>query len=130
MTRADGRYTALDARSIYEHKSAAGAVYRAVLRAEASERLAWLGWRQTGRGLFETTGLADPVLRHFSQRRVEIEERAVALAGVGAVGDLSREQMEGIALATRKAKSYGVDGATWREEAQARAGSGANAPGD
>jgi hypothetical protein len=29
--------------------------------------------------------------------------------------------MQGIALATRKAKSYGVNGASWREEARARA---------
>jgi hypothetical protein len=32
---------------------------------------------------------------------------------------LSRERMQGIALATRKAKAYAVDGASWREEAQA-----------
>jgi conjugative relaxase-like TrwC/TraI family protein len=114
MTRADGRYTALDARSIYEHKSAAGAVYRAVVRAEVRERLPWLSWRQTGRGLFELDGIPEPVLRHFSQRRVEIEERALELTGIGAADGLSRERMEGIALATRKAKEYGVDGGTWR----------------
>jgi hypothetical protein len=61
------------------------------------------------------------VLRHFSQRRVEIMERAVELVGVGAAGELSRERMQGIALATRKAKSYGVDGGTWREQSRARA---------
>ncbi len=38
LTRADGRFTALDARALYEHKSAAGAVYRAVLRAEVHQR--------------------------------------------------------------------------------------------
>jgi conjugative relaxase-like TrwC/TraI family protein len=121
MTRADGRYTALDARSIYEHKSAAGAVYRAVVRAEVRERLPWLSWRQTGRGLFELDGIPEPVLRHFSQRRVEIEERALELAGIGAADGLSRERMQGIALATRKAKDYGVDGPTWRQQAHARA---------
>jgi len=121
ITFADGRYTALDARSIYEHKSGAGAVYRAVLRKEARERLPWLSWRATTRGLFELECVPDAVLRHFSRRRVEIEERAAELAGVGAAGELSRERMQGIALATRRAKTYGVDGATWREEAQARA---------
>jgi conjugative relaxase-like TrwC/TraI family protein len=119
MTCADGRHTALDARALYEHKSAAGAVYRAVLRAEVRERLPWLSWRAAGRGLFELEGVPDPVLRHFSQRRVEIEQRAAELVGPGV--PLSRERMQGIALATRKAKTYGVDGATWREEAQARA---------
>jgi hypothetical protein len=121
MTRADGRYTALDARWLYTHKSAAGAVYRAVLRREVRERLPSLSWRASGRGLFELDGISDEVLRHFSQRRVEIEERAAELVGVGAAAELSRERMQGIALATRKAKTYGVDGATWREEAQARA---------
>jgi conjugative relaxase-like TrwC/TraI family protein len=121
MTCAEGRYTALDARAIYEHKSAGGAVYRAVLRAEVRMRLAWLSWSATGRGLFELHGIPDAVLRHFSQRRVEIEERAVELAGGGAAAELSRERMQGIALVTRRTKRYGVDGATWREEARARA---------
>jgi conjugative relaxase-like TrwC/TraI family protein len=42
LTRAEGRYTSLDARALYEHKSAAGAVYRAALRAEVGERLPWV----------------------------------------------------------------------------------------
>jgi AAA domain/TrwC relaxase len=121
MTLADGRYTALDGHSLYVHKSAGGAVYRAVLRAEVRRRLPRLSWRLVGRGLFELEGVPDSVVCHFSQRRVEIEERALALVGVGAAGELSRERMQGIALATRKAKYYGVDGGTWREQAQARA---------
>src|SRR2546421_82275 len=55
-----------------------------------------------------------------SRRRVEIEERARELTGV-APGSLSRERLQGIALATRKAKVYGVDGARWQQEARARA---------
>ncbi|MGH2869435.1 MAG: MobF family relaxase, partial [Solirubrobacteraceae bacterium] len=120
MTRAEGRYTSLDAHAIYEHKSAAGALYRAVLRAEVSDRLPWVSWRAVSRGLFEIEGFPENVLRHFSQRRVEIEERALELAGVAADG-LSRERMQGIALATRKAKRYGVDGGSWRDQARARA---------
>ncbi len=42
LTRADGRFTSLDAHALYEHKSAAGAVYRAVLRAEVREQLPWV----------------------------------------------------------------------------------------
>ena len=120
LTAAEGRYTALDAHAIYEHKSAAGAVYRAVLRAVARERLPWVRWREVNRGLFEVDGVSDSVLRHFSQRRVEIEERAAELTTAGAAS-LSREQMQGIALATRRAKQYGVDGGGWREQARARA---------
>jgi conjugative relaxase-like TrwC/TraI family protein len=110
MTRAEGRWTTLEAHSLYEHKSAAGAVYRAVLRAEVRERLPWVWWRQVGRGLFEIEGVPHAVLREFSRRRVEIEERALELTGVAA-SRLSRERLQGIALATRKAKEYGVDGA-------------------
>ena len=57
LTRADGRYTALDAHALYEYKSSAGAVYRAVLRAEIRERLPWVSWTRTARGLFEIDGV-------------------------------------------------------------------------
>ncbi len=119
LTRADGRYTALDAHPLYEHKSAAGAAYRAVLRAEVRERLGWVSWRPVARGLFEIEGVPEAVLEHFSTRRAEIEQRALELTGVA--DGLSRERMEGIALATRRAKQYGVEGSTWREQARARA---------
>jgi conjugative relaxase-like TrwC/TraI family protein len=121
LTCADGRFTALDGRALYEHKSAGGAVYRAVLRAEVRQRLPWLWWRESGRGLFELDGIPDPVLRHFSRRRVEIEERALELVGAGEIGELSRGRMQGITLETRRAKISGVDGGSWREQARARA---------
>lgn len=121
LTLAEDRYTTLDAHALYEHKNAAGAVYRAVLRSQVSERLPWVSWRAAGRGLFEIDGLPEAVLRHFSQRRVEIEERAAELIGAGATRGLSRERMQGIALQTRRAKEYGVDGAGWQEQARARA---------
>jgi hypothetical protein len=82
--------------------------------------LPWVWWRQTGRGLFEIEGVPEAVLREFSRRRVEIEARALELTGVEA-SKLSRSRLQGIALQTRKAKEYGVDGARWRQEARARA---------
>jgi conjugative relaxase-like TrwC/TraI family protein len=121
LTRAQGRYTALDAHKLFEHKSPAGAVYRAALRVEVRERLPWVSWRPAGRGLFEIDGIPQAVVRHFSQRRAEILERAAALVGAGAAGSLSREQMQGIALATRRAKDRSPpDGERWREEARSR----------
>ncbi len=121
LTRADGKFTALDAHTLYQHKSAAGAVYRTALRAEVRERLPWVAWERTGRGLFEIDGVPADVLRHFSQRRVEIEERAAELVGADRVGALSRERMQGIALATRRTKdAVAVDGERWREDARAR----------
>jgi hypothetical protein len=105
---------------LYEYKSAAGALYRSVLRAEVRERLPWVWWRSVGRGLFEIEGVPHDVLREFSRRRVEIEERARELTGVAA-SQLGRARLQGIALATRKAKEYDVDGARWQAEARARA---------
>lgn len=120
MTRADGRYTSLDARDLFQHKNAAGAVYRAVLRAEVRERLPWVVWKQVSRGLFEIDGVPEGVLRHFSQRRAEIEARRDAVAGVGA--KLSRAAMQTIALSTRQPKDMAAEaGADWRMEAHARA---------
>jgi conjugative relaxase-like TrwC/TraI family protein len=78
-----------------------------------------VSWRQVGRGLFEIEGVPDGVLQEFSQRRVEIEARARELTG-GAASMLSRERLQGIALSTRKAKEYSVDGARWQQEARAR----------
>jgi len=99
--------------------SRAGPSTGRVLRAEVRERLPWVWWREAGRGLFEIEGVPDKVPREFSRRRVEIEERAVELTGVGAAM-LSRERLQRIALATRKAKAYGVDGGRWRQEARTR----------
>ena len=48
------------------------------------ERLPWASWQRVGRGLFEIDGVPDDVLRHFSQRRAEIEERAAELVGADA----------------------------------------------
>jgi hypothetical protein len=104
---------------LFEHKSAAGAVYRAVLRAEGRERLPWVSWSRTSRGLFEIDGVPAGVLRHFSQRRVEIEERAAELGG--AVRSLSRDAMQTITLATRRPKAPALDGELWRQDARARA---------
>lgn len=119
LTRADGRFTALDARALFEHKSAAGAVYRSVLRAEVRGRLPWVSWSRVGRGLFEIDGVPAGVLRHFSQRRVEIEQRAAELVGAGRA--LSREAMQTIVLATRRAKPTALEGEVWRDDARARA---------
>jgi len=119
LTRADGRFTALDARPLFEHKSAAGAVYRAVLRTEVRARLPWVSWVRVGRGLFEVDGVPAGVLRHFSQRRVEIEQRASELVGGGQA--LSRAAMQTIAFATRRAKPAAVDGGVWSQDARARA---------
>jgi len=93
----DERWTALDSRTIYLHRRAAGAVYRAELR----ERVAAIGgqWGALDRrGLAELDGLPSETLRDFSQRRSAIE------AMLDASGLSGRAASEAACLATRHDK--------------------------
>ncbi len=78
---ADRRWTALDSRTLYLHRRAAGAIYRAELR----QRVAALGgeWGAPDRrGLAELAGVERETLRPFSQRRNAIEADARALGRI------------------------------------------------
>ena len=116
---ADGRWTALDATPIYQHAKAAGYLYQAHLRAAVRERLSWVRWGPVRNGMAEIEQLAPAVLREFSTRRRQIEERERELVAAGAqVGYGGREA---IVHATRGRKRYGVDTAPWRDVVRARA---------
>ena len=115
----DGRWTALDATPIYQHAKAAGFLYQAHLRAAVRERLPWVRWGPVRNGMAEIEQLAPSVLREFSTRRRQIEERERELVAAGVdVGDSGREA---IAHATRVRKRYGIDTAPWRDVVRARA---------
>jgi conjugative relaxase-like TrwC/TraI family protein len=116
---ADGHWTALDATPIYQHAKAAGFLYQAHLRAAVRERLPWVRWGPVRNGMAEIEQLAPRVLREFSTRRRQIEERERELVTAGAqVGDGGREA---IAHDTRGRKRYGIDTAPWRDVVRARA---------
>jgi hypothetical protein len=116
---ADGRWTALDATAIYQHAKAAGFLYQAHLRAAVRERLPWVRWGPVHNGMAEIEQLAPAVLREFSTRRRQIEERERELVAAGVdVGDGGREA---IAHDTRGRKRYGIDTAPWRDVVRARA---------
>ena len=116
---ADGRWTALDATPIYQHAKAAGYLYQAHLRAVVRERLPWVCWGPVRNGMAEIEQIAPAVLREFSTRRRQIEERERELVASGVdVGDSGREA---IAHDTRSRKRYGVDTAPWRDVVRARA---------
>jgi Mrp family chromosome partitioning ATPase len=116
---ADGRWTALDATPIYQHAKAAGFLYQAHLRAAVRERLPWVRWGPVRNGMAEIEQLAPAVLREFSTRRRQIEERERELVAAGVqVGDSGREA---IAHDTRRRKRYGIDTAPWQEVVRARA---------
>ena len=117
--RPDGRWTALDATPIYQHAKAAGFLYQAHLRAAVRERLPWVRWGPVRNGMAEIEQLSPAVLREFSTRRRQIEERERELVAAGVqVGDGGREA---IAHDTRGRKRYGVDTAPWRDVVRARA---------
>ena len=123
---ADGRWTALDAKHIYEHAKAGGFVYQAHLRLAVRERLPWAVWGPVKNGTAELEQIPAGVVHEFSTRRRRILERERELVAAGvAVGDAGRER---IAFDTRETKRN-VDELDWRTEVRARAaehGLGAN----
>ena len=115
----DGRWTALDGTPIYRHARAAGFLYQAHLRAAVRERLPWVRWGAVRNGMAEIEQIAPGVLREFSTRRRQIEERQRELIAAGV--EVRRAGREAIAHDTRERKRYGVDTAPWREVVRARA---------
>jgi|CXWL01.1.fsa_nt_gi conjugative relaxase-like TrwC/TraI family protein len=69
---ADGRTATIDARPIYAHKMAAGALYRSELGHQLTERLG-VALEQV-ETWFEIKGVPEDLCEHFSKRRAVIEE--------------------------------------------------------
>jgi len=116
MTRGpDGRWTALDARRLYVNAKTGGYLYQAQLRAELTRRLG-VEWGPVHRGQADLAGIPPGVLRAFSRRRVELEQRMVER------GERSSRAAQVAALDTRRAKDYSVAaeslGEEWRERAR------------
>jgi conjugative relaxase-like TrwC/TraI family protein len=63
---------ALDARYLHHEAKAASALATAEMRYQLTDRLG-VRWRPSRHGGWEIAGFSDPVLREFSQRRIEIE---------------------------------------------------------
>ena len=112
----DRRWTSIDSRTLYAHRRAAGAIYRAELRS----RVAALGgvWSAPDRrGLSELAGMDAELLTSFSRRRNQIE---AALAESGTAG---RAAAQAACLATRRAKldvELADLASEWAERAGAR----------
>ncbi|GAC1340171.1 MAG: MobF family relaxase [Candidatus Dormibacteria bacterium] len=112
----DGRWGALDARLLYSHAKAAGALYQAELRHQLSRRLG-VHWTPVCNGLAEVEGVPAPVILAFSQRRQEI------LAHLSARGETSARAAQVATLETRRAKDHRVNPEgllpEWRQRAVA-----------
>jgi Mrp family chromosome partitioning ATPase len=83
------------------------------------ERLPWVRWGAVRNGMAEIEQIAPEVLREFSTRRRQIEERERELVASGV--EVRRAGREAIAHDTRARKRYGIDTAPWREVVRARA---------
>lgn len=70
----DGRWLALDARTIKRDQRTLSAVYHAGLRAELTQRLG-VRWRAPANGIAEMAGMPDDVLGEFSRRAEAVEAR-------------------------------------------------------
>jgi conjugative relaxase-like TrwC/TraI family protein len=68
----DGRWSALDARSLYGWAKTVGFLYESQLRAELTRRLG-VTWTPVRNGIADLDGISKPVLQTFSRRRREIE---------------------------------------------------------
>ena len=93
----DGRWGTLDARHLFAHRVTAGHLYQAELRHQLTNTLG-VAWTPTQRGAGEIAGIPPELLRAFSTRRAEIEERLEIL------GDSSAAASRRAALETRRPK--------------------------
>ncbi len=98
---ADGRWSALDGRAIFQHAKTAGYLYEARLRAELTERLG-VAWTPVRNGIADIEGVPKEVLRAFSRRRAEIEEELLRR------GESSAAAARMATLSTRQRKDYEV----------------------
>jgi conjugative relaxase-like TrwC/TraI family protein len=92
----DGRRAAMDARLLYQHAQAAGAIYDGALRAGLTRRLG-LGWERRGDSI-EIAAVPPGLCEHWSTRRRQIE------AQLREWGQSSAKGGQAAAYATRRAK--------------------------
>ncbi|MDA8045700.1 MAG: relaxase domain-containing protein [Actinomycetota bacterium] len=111
---ADGRWSALDSRSLFAHARTAGFVYQAALRDRLTRSLG-LGWSPVRAGMAEPAGIARGVLREFSTRRRDIEEH------LAAVGESGAKAAQVAAYRSRTAKDHDVDAGVLVESWRLRA---------
>lgn len=94
--REDGNTGALKTEKLYQHKMAAGAIYRAELAYQLEQSL---GVEILKDGFsFKVAGVSDKLCDHFSERRKEIEEKLEKLGLTSAIASSK------IALSTRATK--------------------------
>lgn len=110
----DGRWLALDARTIKIDQRTLSALYHANLRSELTGRLG-VEWRQPERGIADIAGFPDEVLAGFSQRSRDVVRRLAAkverfhetMGRSPTMKEAWRLEREAV-LDSRPAKPYGI----------------------
>jgi conjugative relaxase-like TrwC/TraI family protein len=116
----DGQMRALDGMSLFHHAKTAGYVAGAELRHQLTARLG-VEWSPVVRGLSEIAGVGEEAIAAISTRSHEMAAAALAVdaESQGAVPTHSAASRQALALATRAAKTGGVDPealrSRWRE---------------
>ena len=110
----DGRWRTLDGTRIYPALRTAGFLFEAEMRHELTNRFG-VQWRPARNGISEIDGAPAAVLRHFSKRRSQIEDR-LAIKGYS-----SGRAAQVAALSTRDRKADPESDQTLRERWQREA---------
>jgi conjugative relaxase-like TrwC/TraI family protein len=107
----DGRWSALDSRTLHRQATTASHLYQHRLRAELTRRLG-VGWTEVERGIAEVDGIPLSVRRAFSTRRRQIEQHLEQRGPQPAADGPARRGRAGqlaarvACLATRPAKRH------------------------
>jgi Ti-type conjugative transfer relaxase TraA len=110
----DGRWRTLDGTRVYPALRTAGFLFEAEMRHELTNRFG-VRWRPARNGISEIDGAPAAVLRHFSKRRSQIEDR-LAIKGYS-----SGRAAQVAALSTRDRKADPESDQTLRERWQREA---------
>jgi conjugative relaxase-like TrwC/TraI family protein len=101
----DGRWSALDSRTLHREATTASYLYQHRLRAELAERLG-VAWTQIERGVAEIDGVPVAVRREFSTRRRQIEQALDQAPPKGVKGRARHLAAQAACLVTRPAKRH------------------------
>lgn len=109
--RGDGKWRSLDSKPLFDHKMAAGNVYRAALAAQI-EKLGYTTEKTAADGQFEIKGVSQVAIDTFSTRRQEIVESMEkrGLEGAEAAAKAALRTRSTKATVDREALAYG-----WKE---------------
>ena len=110
----DGRWSALDSRTLHRQATTASYLYQHLLRAELTRELG-IAWGPVDRGVAEIVGIPKDVCREFSTRRTQIERALHDSDASGLKGRARHLAARAACLATRPAKRHVDPTSLWED---------------